>query len=168
MASAPKSNSISEESGPSQGGRGKGRAKTSSAEDRRNPFSGPPLIFKMNSSLMGFIIGKGGWRIKAIEDVTNTKILIKKGASELTVKIFGQKQCRLKAKAAIQDVGQTCECQQTPTTTGPRARLLVFYSAMSRVSGVQVKSSLDWVRYCGRGVGPPYQAVLWAYSRLFA
>lgn len=147
MALASKANipkSISQEYGSCTQSRGKGRTRVSINQDIRNPFSATPLCFKLKSSIAGVVIGQGGWRVKEIEDTTNTKIQIQKGTPEAKVKIFGQKEMKLQAKAAIQAVIKKYEEQQTPQNTGPKARLVCSYSAMKRVSGVQVKSSLDW------------------------
>ena len=52
--------------------------------------------------MVGAVIGHGGSKIKDIQDMTSTKIQIIKGDSEAEVKIFGSKDMKAKAKAAIE------------------------------------------------------------------
>ena len=52
--------------------------------------------------MIGAVIGRGGSKIKDIQDSTSTKIQIVKGGPEAEVKIFGRKDMKAKAKAAIE------------------------------------------------------------------
>lgn len=52
--------------------------------------------------MAGVVIGRGGSKIKDIQGMTNTKIKIIKGDSEAEVKIFGSRDMKAKAKAAIE------------------------------------------------------------------
>ncbi|XP_004410097.1 PREDICTED: DEAD box protein 53 [Odobenus rosmarus divergens] len=61
----------------------------------------PPLCFKLKNNMIGVVIGRGGWKIKDIQATTNTKIQIIKGDSEAEVKIFGTRDMKAKAQAAI-------------------------------------------------------------------
>ncbi|XP_062940592.1 probable ATP-dependent RNA helicase DDX53, partial [Cynocephalus volans] len=61
----------------------------------------PPLCFRLENHLVGSVIGRGGSKIKDLQRSTNTKIQIKKGDCEAVVKIFGSKDMKAKAKAAI-------------------------------------------------------------------
>ncbi|XP_020936232.1 DEAD box protein 53 [Sus scrofa] len=84
-------------------GRGRGWSSTSShVETRASGSREPPLCFKINNSMAGVVIGRGGSKIKDIQGMTNTKIKIIKGDSEAEVKIFGSRDMKAKAKAAIE------------------------------------------------------------------
>ena len=52
--------------------------------------------------MIGAVIGRGGSKIKDIHDSTSTKIQIVKDGPEAEVKIFGRKDMKAKAKAAIE------------------------------------------------------------------
>ncbi|XP_065772575.1 probable ATP-dependent RNA helicase DDX53 [Muntiacus reevesi] len=52
--------------------------------------------------MIGAVIGRGGSKIKDIQDSTSTKIQIIKGGPEAEVKIFGRKDMKAKAKVAIE------------------------------------------------------------------
>ncbi|XP_016070883.1 PREDICTED: DEAD box protein 53, partial [Miniopterus natalensis] len=56
------------------------------------------------NNMIGAVIGRGGSNIKGIQSMTNTKIQIIKGDSEAEVKIFGSKEMKEKARAAIEAV----------------------------------------------------------------
>ena len=86
-----------------RGGRGCGWSHTSGrAESRASNYREPPLCFLIKSSMIGAVIGRGGSKIKDIHDSTSTKIQIVKGGPEAEVKIFGRKDMKAKAKAAIE------------------------------------------------------------------
>ena len=86
-----------------RGGRGCGWSHTSGrAESRASNYREPPLCFLIKSSMIGAVIGRGGSKIKDIQDSTSTKIQIVKGGPEAEVKIFGRKDMKAKAKAAIE------------------------------------------------------------------
>ena len=83
--------------------RGWGWSHTSGrAESRASNYREPPLCFLIKSSMIGAVIGRGGSNIKDIQDSTSTKIQIVKGGPEAEVKIFGRKDMKAKAKAAIE------------------------------------------------------------------
>uniref|UniRef100_A0A452Q7I1 RNA helicase n=1 Tax=Ursus americanus TaxID=9643 RepID=A0A452Q7I1_URSAM len=89
------------------GGRGRGRSgrgwstPSDYMELRASSPREPPLCFRLRSNMIGVVIGRGGSKIKDIQATTNTKIQIIKGDSEAEVKIFGTKDMKAKAKAAI-------------------------------------------------------------------
>ena len=86
-----------------RGGRGCGWSHTSGrAESRASNYREPPLCFLIKSSMIGAVIGRGGSKIKDIHDSTSTKIQIVKDGPEAEVKIFGRKDMKAKAKAAIE------------------------------------------------------------------
>ncbi|XP_026335945.1 DEAD box protein 53 [Ursus maritimus] len=88
--------------GRGRGGSGRGWSTPSDyMELRASSPREPPLCFRLRSNMIGVVIGRGGSKIKDIQATTNTKIQIIKGDSEAEVKIFGTKDMKAKAKAAI-------------------------------------------------------------------
>lgn len=113
MASAPEPKRVEPNSsgvgssednrGSRGGGRGRGRSGSPTPpEPRAAGPREPPLCFKLNNSMIGVVIGQSGLKIKEIQDTTETKILITQGDSEAEVKIFGSKDMKARAKAAIE------------------------------------------------------------------
>ena len=93
--------------------RGWGWSHTSGrAESRASNYREPPLCFLIKSSMIGAVIGRGGSNIKDIQDSTSTKIQIVKGGPEAEVKIFGRKDMKAKAKAAIETLVKKQERNQ--------------------------------------------------------
>ncbi|XP_012890747.1 PREDICTED: probable ATP-dependent RNA helicase DDX43 [Dipodomys ordii] len=94
---------------PSRRGRGgsRGRRGGEWREPSGAPEAGsagrrePPLCFRLKNDLVGVVIGRGGTKIREIQNTTNTRIQITKGNPEAEVKIFGNKAMQTKAKAMI-------------------------------------------------------------------
>ncbi|CAI9181240.1 unnamed protein product [Rangifer tarandus platyrhynchus] len=111
-----------------RGGRGWGWSHTSGrAESRAPSYREPPLCFLIKSSMIGAVIGRGGSKIRDIQDSTSTKIQIVKGGPEAEVKIFGSKDMKAKAKVAIetlvkkQERSYSSECSVDSTASQPFA-----------------------------------------------
>ncbi|KAF4027255.1 hypothetical protein G4228_018712 [Cervus hanglu yarkandensis] len=111
-----------------RGGRGRGWSHTSGrAESRAPSYREPPLCFLIKSSMIGAVIGRGGSKIKDIQDSTSTKIQIVKGGPEAEVKIFGRKDMKAKAKVAIetlvkkQERSYSSECSVDSAASQPFA-----------------------------------------------
>ncbi|XP_057575351.1 DEAD box protein 53 [Hippopotamus amphibius kiboko] len=86
-----------------RGGRGQAGSGTSGRLEPRAWCSRePPLCFQIKNNMIGVVIGRGGSKIKDIQGTTNTKIQIIRGDSEAEVKIFGSKDMKAEAKAAIE------------------------------------------------------------------
>ncbi|KAF6389886.1 DEAD-box helicase 53 [Rhinolophus ferrumequinum] len=110
-------------------GRGRGwRASSSHLEPRASGPQEPPLCFKLKSSMIGVVIGHGGSKIKEIQGMTKTKIQIITGDSEAEVKIFGPKDKKAKAKAAIESLVKKQEER---------------YNSESRVDNAESQSSVE-------------------------
>ncbi|XP_058032239.1 probable ATP-dependent RNA helicase DDX43 [Ahaetulla prasina] len=76
------------------GGRGGGRHRPGS----------PPLCFPLDNALVGTVIGRGGTKIKELEESSGCKIQVIKGNYEAEVKIFGGKDKQTKAKMLIDNL----------------------------------------------------------------
>ncbi|XP_055491193.1 probable ATP-dependent RNA helicase DDX43 [Leucoraja erinacea] len=72
------------------GGGGRGRDQGSSS-----------LNFHIDSALVGTVIGRGGSKIRELEETSGSKIQILKGDIEVEVRLFGSHEAQLKAKELI-------------------------------------------------------------------
>ncbi|NWY54279.1 DDX43 helicase, partial [Chionis minor] len=62
-----------------------------------------PLCFHLDNALVGALIGRGGTKIRELEDSSGSRIKVIKGTSEAEVKIFGSIAVQNKAKVLIDD-----------------------------------------------------------------
>ncbi|NXF45991.1 DDX43 helicase, partial [Oceanites oceanicus] len=62
-----------------------------------------PLCFHLDSALVGALIGRGGTKIRELEDSSGSRIKVIKGTYEAEVKIFGSVAVQNKAKMLIDD-----------------------------------------------------------------
>ncbi|KAM9669223.1 DEAD box protein 53 [Dama dama] len=134
-----------------RGGRGRGWSHTSGrAESRAPSYREPPLCFLIKSSMIGAVIGRGGSKIKDIQDSTSTKIQIVKGGPEAEVKIFGRKDMKAKAKVAIetlvkkQERSYSSECSVDSAASQPFAGR-GWSRTQPRIDWDQVKAGvMEW------------------------
>ncbi|NXI94316.1 DDX43 helicase, partial [Psophia crepitans] len=83
--------------GPGEAGRQRPpRAAAGQAWD-----STAPLCFHLDKCLVGALIGRGGTKIRELEDASGSRIKVIKGTSEAEVKIFGSVAVQNKAKMLI-------------------------------------------------------------------
>ncbi|XP_014725669.1 PREDICTED: probable ATP-dependent RNA helicase DDX43 [Sturnus vulgaris] len=66
--------------------------------------SAAPLCFHLDSALVGALIGRGGTKIKEIENSSGSKIKVTRGTYESEVKIFGSTDVQNKAKMLIDNL----------------------------------------------------------------
>ncbi|NXP08614.1 DDX43 helicase, partial [Thinocorus orbignyianus] len=62
-----------------------------------------PLCFHLDNALVGALIGRGGAKIRELEDSSGSRIKVIKGTREAEVKIFGSIAVQNKAKVLIDD-----------------------------------------------------------------
>ncbi|KAJ1058107.1 hypothetical protein K5549_015614 [Capra hircus] len=140
-----------------RGGRGWGWSHASGrAESRASNYREPPLCFLIKSSMIGAVIGRGGSKIRDIQDSTSTKIQIIKGGPEAEVKIFGRKDMKAKAKVAIetlvkkQERSYSSECNVDSAASQAFAgkgwsRNVTARAAQPRIDWDQVKAGVtEW------------------------
>ncbi|XP_065537494.1 probable ATP-dependent RNA helicase DDX43 [Lathamus discolor] len=85
-------------------GPGKGaRPWRSRATASRHGDAAAPLCFHLDSALIGALIGRGGSKIRELEDSSGSRIKVIKGTYEAEVKIFGSVAVQNKAKMLIDD-----------------------------------------------------------------
>ncbi|NXE33063.1 DDX43 helicase, partial [Ptilorrhoa leucosticta] len=75
------------------------RAEAGQARD-----SAAPLCFHLHSALVGALIGRGGTKIKELEDSSGSRIKVTRGTYEAEVKIFGSIDEQNKAKMLIDNI----------------------------------------------------------------
>ncbi|NXS63459.1 DDX43 helicase, partial [Brachypteracias leptosomus] len=63
-----------------------------------------PLCFHIDYALVGAVIGRGGAKIRELEESSGSRIKVIKGACEAEVKIFGSAAVQNKAKMLIDDI----------------------------------------------------------------
>ncbi|XP_072188937.1 probable ATP-dependent RNA helicase DDX43 [Excalfactoria chinensis] len=93
------------------GGSRRGRAarwRHPRATSGRPREAGEPLCFLISSALVGVLIGRGGAKIKEIEESSGSRIQVIKGTSEAEVKIFGSVAVQNKAKVLIDETVVSC------------------------------------------------------------
>ncbi|NWH29430.1 DDX43 helicase, partial [Chloropsis hardwickii] len=66
--------------------------------------SAAPLCFHLDSALVGALIGRGGAKIKELEDSSGSRIKVTRGTYESEVKIFGSIDVQNKAKMLIDNL----------------------------------------------------------------
>ncbi|NXQ94000.1 DDX43 helicase, partial [Sagittarius serpentarius] len=89
-----------------EGSRGPGEAarqRSPRAAAGRPRDAVAPLCFHLDSALVGTLIGRGGTKIRDLEDSSGSRIKVTKGTCEAEVKIFGSIAVQNKAKMLIDD-----------------------------------------------------------------
>nr|XP_008116940.1 PREDICTED: probable ATP-dependent RNA helicase DDX43 isoform X1 [Anolis carolinensis] len=89
--------------GRGRGGYRAGRGGPWTASRGGDP-AGAPLCFHLDNALVGALIGRGGSRIKELEDSSGCKIKVMRGDYEAEVKVFGDNDKKRKAKMLIDDL----------------------------------------------------------------
>ncbi|NWI35465.1 DDX43 helicase, partial [Picathartes gymnocephalus] len=97
----------------SGGPRRAARQRPSRAAAGQARDSAAPLCFPLDSALVGALIGRGGTKIKELEDSSGSRIKVTRGTFESEVKIFGSTDVQNKAKMLIDNLvtssGQSCQ-----------------------------------------------------------
>ncbi|XP_003791983.2 DEAD box protein 53 [Otolemur garnettii] len=107
----------------------------------------PPLCFRLSNSMIGAVIGRSGSRINNVQRSTNTKIQIIEGDSEAEVKIYGSKDMKEKAKAAIETLIKKQESYQSKYDVDNVASQPPVGRDLTRNENVRVqKPMIDWDR----------------------
>ncbi|XP_062981871.1 probable ATP-dependent RNA helicase DDX43 [Elgaria multicarinata webbii] len=84
------------------------RARGSFRGGERERASSPPLCFHLDNALVGTLIGRGGTKIKELEESSGCKIQVVRGNYEAEIKIFGGNDKQMKAKMLIDDLIERC------------------------------------------------------------
>lgn len=65
------------------------------------------LCFAVKNDVVGTVIGRGGSKIREIQNTTNTRIQVIKGNPEAEINFFGNKAMQIKAKTVNDNVKKT-------------------------------------------------------------
>ncbi|XP_078398061.1 putative ATP-dependent RNA helicase DDX43 [Cetorhinus maximus] len=135
------------------GGRGGGGG---SARDSPtpSPSASPFLSFYMESAAVGTVIGRGGSKIRELEETSGSKIQILKGDFEVEVKLFGSHAAQMKAKKLIENI---VERRNTDEVNGARR---TDRSIASKFSSSARASSDTYSAKCG-SVNSPRPVINW-------
>ncbi|XP_040522656.1 probable ATP-dependent RNA helicase DDX43 [Gallus gallus] len=111
---------------------------------------GEPLCFLISSALAGVLIGRGGAKIKELEESSGSRIQVIKGTSEAEVKIFGSAAVQNKAKVLIDETVVSCG------QSNPRGKSLDVINPESTPK----KPAINWASL--RENRAKYEAMKWA------
>ncbi|XP_060091975.1 probable ATP-dependent RNA helicase DDX43 isoform X1 [Heteronotia binoei] len=145
------------------------RARRSPGGRGRERAGSPPLCFHLDNALVGTLIGRGGAKIKELEESSGCKIQVVRGNYEAEVKIFGGNDKQTKAKTLIDDLIERCsqsnagekyekdsfKYQHVGTTSYHSSRS----GALKSVDG-NPKQSINWASL--RENKAKYEAMKWA------
>lgn len=106
----------------SRGAGGGWREPAGAAEATAAGRREPPLCFGVKNDVVGAVIGRGGSKIREIQNTTNTRIQVIKGNPEAEIKIFGNKAMQTKAKTVIDNVVK----KQQNYIPGQRVGIIAF------------------------------------------
>ncbi|XP_029377694.1 putative ATP-dependent RNA helicase DDX43 [Echeneis naucrates] len=148
------------QSGPSRGhsrgpkGGGQGRASSPDSDRRgpgRRPFGGGqagsslPVTVTVENALVGRVIGRGGAKIRELEESTGARIKINKGDCEGEVVIFGSSAAQQKAKEKIEDlVAGPGGVRDYGGGDGGRNRSVWTASQLQTANVPPVSVAIDW------------------------
>ncbi|KAE8603114.1 hypothetical protein XENTR_v10014224 [Xenopus tropicalis] len=138
--------------------RGLGPPGASTREFRRREGArdqSSPLCFHLDSSAIGQVIGRGGSKIRELEELSGCRIKIEKLDYDSEVKIYGNSEQQQKAKELIDDIVEQSE--RGPGFKGFRSSGSADKSADA---SFQVKPSINWASL--RENKSKYEAMKWA------
>ncbi|XP_027601292.1 probable ATP-dependent RNA helicase DDX43 isoform X1 [Pipra filicauda] len=113
-----------------------------------------PLCFHLDSALVGALIGRGGTKIKELEDSSGSRIKVTRGTYGAEVKIFGSLDVQNKAKMLI-DNAVTSSGQNNRAWT-EKGKILDIFKPENNPK----KSVIDWDSL--RENRAKYEAMKWA------
>ncbi|KAM4771056.1 putative ATP-dependent RNA helicase DDX43 [Rhinophrynus dorsalis] len=112
-----------------------------------------PLCFRLDSSVIGQVIGRGGSKIKELEELSGCRIKIEKADYDSEVKLFGSSEQQNKAKSMIDDIVKRSE-------KGPRYKDFHSSGSAEMSTSFPVKSVINWASL--RENKSKYEAMKWA------
>uniref|UniRef100_F7B3B7 RNA helicase n=2 Tax=Ornithorhynchus anatinus TaxID=9258 RepID=F7B3B7_ORNAN len=141
------------------GGGGGGGGWWRSVAGPREPSPGTPLEFRsfryrdaaslcftLESALIGAVIGRGGSKIRELQESSGSKIQIDKGDYKAEVKIFGNKEAQKKAKSLIDELIKRQE-QSSPSERRRKNLPPIkkdFYIESKRTHSMSQKEINNW------------------------
>ncbi|XP_029818693.1 probable ATP-dependent RNA helicase DDX43 [Manacus vitellinus] len=117
-----------------------------------------PLCFHLDSALVGALIGRGGTKIKELEDSSGSRIKVTRGTYGAEVKIFGSLDVQNKAKMLIDNaVISSGQNNRAWTEKGKKCRKILD---VFKPENNPKKSVIDWDSL--RENRAKYEAMKWA------
>ncbi|XP_075058720.1 putative ATP-dependent RNA helicase DDX43 [Mixophyes fleayi] len=114
----------------------------------------PPMCFHLDSSVIGKVIGRGGAKIKELEEASGSRIKIIKEEHDSQINIFGNSEQQSKAKALIDGIVERCD--RPERGFGQKSS---YCSSSAEISG-QERSTINWASL--RENKTKYEAMKWA------
>ncbi|XP_041419036.1 probable ATP-dependent RNA helicase DDX43 isoform X2 [Xenopus laevis] len=138
--------------------RGSGAPGASTREFRRREGArdqSSPLCFRLDSSVIGQVIGRGGSKIRELEELSGCRIKIEKLDYDSEVKLYGNSEQQQKAKELIDDIAEQSE-------RGPGFKNFRSSGSadLSAAVSFQEKPSINWASL--RENKSKYEAMKWA------
>ncbi|XP_062429077.1 probable ATP-dependent RNA helicase DDX43 [Rhea pennata] len=114
-----------------------------------------PLCLSLDSALVGALIGRGGAKVRELEESSGARIQVIKGTYEAEVKIFGSIAVRNKAKMLIEDTVTRLGQNYTGSGTEKGKNLDLI-----KPQNIPQKSLINWASI--RENKARYEAMKWA------
>ncbi|XP_062850867.1 probable ATP-dependent RNA helicase DDX43 [Trichomycterus rosablanca] len=124
----------------SDSNRGRFRAQSGAARSA----STPPLTVSIDSSMIGRVIGRGGVKIRELEETSGARIKIDHGDYEGKVLIFGSSEVQQKAKDLIEELISPDPVQGAGLYNGSRSDSCWSASALQSSSTASSSAPIDW------------------------
>ncbi|XP_032877975.1 probable ATP-dependent RNA helicase DDX53 [Amblyraja radiata] len=124
----------------------------------RGRDQGSSLNFHIDSALVGTVIGRGGSKIRELEETSGSKIQILKGDIEVEVRLFGSHEAQLKAKELILNL---IARRNTDQLNGPERS---DQGIASKLSGRSATTSNTPLAKCS-SINPSRPAINWTSLR---
>ncbi|XP_025022975.1 probable ATP-dependent RNA helicase DDX43, partial [Python bivittatus] len=154
---------------PWQSGTLEYRARGSFRGGGRRRVESLPLCFHLDNALVGTLIGRGGTKIKELEESSGCKIQVAKGNYKAEIKIFGGNDKQTKAKMLIDNLvekysqnntGEKCikdsfKYKDIGSTSYSESQSVVFNSGFN-----SPKQPINWASL--RENKAKYEAMKWA------
>ncbi|XP_075454133.1 putative ATP-dependent RNA helicase DDX43 [Ascaphus truei] len=130
-------------------------------QEANRELASAPLCFRLDSSVVGTVIGRGGSKIRELEESSGSRIKITKGDYDSEVKIFGSSEQQDKAKTMIDDLLERYdERPETDTRFGYKEIRPSRSADMSTTVTAPVKRGINWASL--RENREKYEIMKWA------
>ncbi|XP_072266515.1 probable ATP-dependent RNA helicase DDX43 [Pyxicephalus adspersus] len=128
--------------------------------DTESSHKGEPMSFRLESAMVGLVIGRAGSKIKELEEKSGSRIKITKENYDSEVKIFGSSEQQGKAKALIDMIVEKYERGERGFGHRESHSSSFLESAEEETPKVTEKTQIDWDAIRANHV--KYAAMKWA------
>uniref|UniRef100_A0A6J0T3K2 RNA helicase n=2 Tax=Pogona vitticeps TaxID=103695 RepID=A0A6J0T3K2_9SAUR len=145
------------------------RARGSFRGSDRESSGSSPLCFQLDNALVGTLIGRGGTKIKELEESSGCKIKVVRGGYQAEIKIFGDGNKQMKAKMLVDSLleGSSQNCAGEKCVKDPfrhqaigTSRYNESHSGVVKPECSNLKQSINWASL--RENKAKYEAMKWA------